>query len=297
MTPPPAALIDCYARFDTAESIHDDFDVRLVVTKSGAPRWIRPVDAPGWVSDLAKCALRKATFRPGIQYGIAVDQEVTVTLSVERVEDGVGDTLRVTRIGPLVTVPMLFRRPGDATHCYPVGAGIEGEGAEVSVNFKVDADGKPVEMQLPPGTEPWADAAITCALPRLTFYPATRGGMPEAGPAVATIVFPGPDEKVPASRKVTQPALDASGPELDLARAECRPAGLDVTGVVFTAFTIGENGAAVAPVIFRTSGDPRLDQAAKCILARVRFTPLRIGSRRHEDVVTWALAVAAPAGN
>jgi hypothetical protein len=246
---------------------------------------------------MAKCAIRRASFRPGIQYGIAADQEVTVKLSIERVEDGVGDTLRVSRIGPLVTVPMLFRRPGDATHCYPVGAGIEGEGAEVPVNFSVDANGKPVAMQLPAGTDPWADAAITCALPRLTFYPATRGGKPEAGPAVATIVFPGPEEKVPASRKVTQPRLDPGGPGLDSVLAECRPAGPVVNGVVFTAFTIGENGAAVSPVIFGTSDDPRLDEVAKCILAKVRFTPLRIGSRRHDDVVTWALAIANPAGN
>lgn len=297
MTPPPGEALDCYARLDAAEKGPIGVDVHFVVTNSGNLRRIRPVLAPEWVSDMAKCALRKATFQAGVRHGIPVDQEATVMLSIERLEDGVGDTLRVARIGPLVTVPLLIRRPGDATHCYPVGAGIKGEGAEVPVNFKVDADGRPVEMQLPSGTEPWAAAAITCALPRLAFYPATRGGMPVAAPAVATIMFPGPDEDVPAARRVTQPALDADGPDLDSVRAACLPKDGGVTGVVFTAFTIGENGAALAPVIFGESGNPRLDEAAKCILGKVRFTPLRIGSRRHDDVVTWALAVAGPAGN
>jgi TonB family protein len=142
----------------------------------------------------------------------------------------------------------------------------------------VDAGGKPGEIQLlrSSGDPSFDERAMNLVRTRLRYSPPTDA----EGKPIAGWVTQGfrPDDAQVASATAARPATWIPDPESQLRRHDYPPESvrLGEEGAVILRVSVSETGAVVDVQLHRSSGYPRLDEAAiNIVRRRFRYTPAR----------------------
>lgn len=141
-----------------------------------------------------------------------------------------------------------------------------------NVILLIEIDGKASVDEWPAGASAEFRKTVECVLPLMRIAPATQDGVPVASRVrlpFQLALADAPDERV-----VLQPPRAVSGPEdRAKARAACVPAGLEPVSAPMLAIEVDTGGKVTRAQVVESSGDPRVDEAARCIARKTRFAP------------------------
>lgn len=267
---------------------------RLTVAADGSLGKISLAEsATEWMAQLTACVLRRTEFRAALRDGAAV--ESTASLHIALAAGAGGDsTARVVAVGPLITAPTMKRRDPGPIVCYPIGVDVADADARKAVRITILPDGSKGGLKLPADSPDWLEGSALCTLSRLEFEPGTVDALPVTSEATLPIVFRDAGSQVRPEYRLTAPRLASSEEQEEAAYRACYPPVLQTTTRVHFQFEIGTGGHVRNPEVVKGSGDARIDEVAKCVLGKLKFTPMLRGSRRVEATVTWALWVRPP---
>lgn len=132
----------------------------------------------------------------------------------------------------------------------------------------------PEDLDEPPPPPP-VDVPPPVVPPPLIELPAFEG--PSTAITAKVQETPRPQPQTPARQvQITPPRIKARGDRVSAAIAACYPSAsrrLSEEGRVVVTITIGSDGKAGAFSVAQSSGFPRLDAAAECVLRRLPFDP------------------------
>lgn len=219
--------------------------------------------------------------------------------ATQRVASAFNDELRKFKARPADGVGSRYVPAGlktglDLEGCVP--ASLRGAQVSFRVRLTVGTDASVTVEEISPLTvaAPMFELAA-CMSRKMQFAPATRDGV--AVPAEVWIpvrlsAYAGQGDDVSA------PVLASTPAQFLAATEECYPAELRAAaseGSVKLKLQVSPGGAVSSPVVAGSSGNPALDAAARCIVRRLRFTPVMVDGQPRDVEVTWTLPVKPPA--
>ena len=277
----PDNFTDCRAnpagQFDPAGIL----SISFYITKKGVPTEITAMDgAPAWAKELGECAIKKLKFAPASRNGVESEQRATLTLHLRASDSAVADEIEVGKIDSLVTAPTLWPRSSVGS-CIPLEMR---ENLSLFVaTFTVLPDGSTTRLEMPVGSEPIQEKVVACILDRAVYMPGSRDGVPVEAKATLPIKMLGYAEDFENAAPRT------SGDVLEAAYRACFPPdSVTMTSAHFR-FDISKNGRVEKPILVKSSGDIRLDEAGICILRMLEFAPAKRNGSPIRSNVTWEL--------
>lgn len=141
-----------------------------------------------------------------------------------------------------------------------------------TVTLLIEADGTASVERWPAGVSPEFSKTVECVLPLMRFAPATESGAPVASRMHLPFQLALADAL--EENVVVRPPAAVSRPEdRARARAACVPEGLQAASAPMLALEVDTGGRVVRARVVESSGDPRVDEAARCIAMMTRFAP------------------------
>ena len=150
------------------------------------------------------------------------------------------------------------------------------------MKLTVNPDGTASDLEMPLGSEPWHEETARCVIDRITFTPGSRDGQPVKAEASMPILMRTEGDSVAVS------SLRSSNEEVEAAYRACYPPDTLAMTSAFYTFDIATNGKLKNPKVIKSSGDPRLDDAGKCILSLLEFKPMM---RNGEPIKSQAMGL------
>lgn len=251
----PGGYEDCQAQTGQALGPEEKVSARLTVASDGSLDKISlPESTPDWMAELTACVLRRTEFRAALRGGSAV--ESTANLFITFAAGATGAlTVRVDKVGPLITPPALHRDDRQFLGCHPVGVNLTEANARQVVLVTILPDGSKGGFKLPAGAPEWLEGSALCVLSQIGFSAGTRDGQPVTSEATLPIVFADFGMESKPEYRLTAPKLSSTEEEIEAAYRTCYPPELQT---------------------------------------QLKFTPLLRGSRRVASTVTWPLWVRPP---
>jgi periplasmic protein TonB len=145
----------------------------------------------------------------------------------------------------------------------------------------------PENLDEPPPPPP-VDVPPPVVPPPLIDLPAFEGPTTAITAQVKETPRPQPQQAASRQVQITPPRIKARGERVGAAIAACYPSAsrrLSEEGRVTVTITIGADGKAGAFTVAQSSGFPRLDGAAECVVRRLPFDP---GKRDGQPVEAQA---------
>ncbi len=191
-------------------------------------------------------------------------------------------------------VPARMNGELDLSGCVtPQIAGLTGN---FRMRLSVDPSGAATVEELTPlaaATSLFGLAA--CASGKLAFTPATRDG--KAVTSEFWIPFRLSAYAGQADSDLTQPTLASTPQDFLAATNECYPQearAAAAEGMVKMKILLSSGGFVRKPVVAEGSGNAVLDETARCIVRRLRFTPVMIDDQPQDAEITWTVPVKTP---
>jgi len=267
-----------------------DFIVQVEVDEAGTIESFElPDRSPGWLTDIAACAVERIVFEPEIKDGIPAKTRAQFQLAIAPVTGNPESELGVASVGEFITPARMRPRAGKSlSGCLPVNL----RGIQVSrlmMTATVAADGAIIATELPVGSEAWMAKSAECIANQLRFYPATRNGMAIESTTEVPLVL-----KQYGSGKFEYAKIRADTGMIEAAFQACYPPGKQLTGSVVFEFDVHRDGSVSNAKIMRGSGDAELDGIASCILPRLKFEPAKVDDKPTKTHVTWELPLRPP---
>lgn len=283
--------LTCQTKTESRDDVPREFVATFTITRKGeAEKRTLPDNTPPSVKELADCVLDRLTFKPEVSQFAKSGVRATIRLDVEVVD--ANDTLRlgVKGVGPLITRP---RHLASATRAlercvnnrYPK-SGI----VRFIIKATISADGDIIAMEPLAGAPAWVYEVADCLKPDLEFLPGTRDGATVESQANLPIALHAQD----SSGNLSYPEPPSDSQHIEDAYRACYPPEQAAMSTVVYNFDVETDGSTSGAKIVRGSGDEILDQAASCILARLRFSPMLRDGRAVKANITWELPVRPP---
>jgi len=181
--------------------------------------------------------------------------------------------------------------------CYPDSARREGTEGRLVIRVLVGQDGVVKSTRLPDGVVDWQRKAADCLARKMLFEPARLAdGTPVAAIAKVPIEFylasPGEDIE-----RVTYASLSSTAEEIAQIHRSCYPADLlpaGPSGEALYRVHLSTRGRVTKLELLDSSGDPRLDEAGRCIVKAYKFEPARRDGRPLASKFAWKVKVRPP---
>jgi TonB family protein len=249
-----------------------------------------PEKTPAWQKQIVKCVLERVQFVPETLDSRSASASATLPIAFDVTGEGEARMQRVSALGPMLT-PARFRE-GFTRILGRCLSGIQPDGGihRVVMTMTILPTGAIKEIEIPAGAAPWVKKAADCLKGDSTFFPGTRDGVPVESRVSVPIVRRG-DE---GSAKYSSPKPPTDTAMIEQAYRTCYPPDQAAMGSVYFSFDVNVDGSISNAKIVRSSGDPALDRAGKCMLPHLRFTPMMRGSKPVKASITWELPVRPP---
>lgn len=244
--------------------------------------------APRWAQGLSGCVAEELRIQPAAVDDKLVESRASLHVQLESDHGNSNGAVGIGKIGPLVTWPSRRISPKGTDDCFPRGTPRQPGAAQFVVQLTVQPDGSISEVTLSDGSEPWQEATARCVLERLTFRPGSRDGV-----LVSTRISQ-PISAAAAAGRISGPELRSTEREIEAAYRACYPSDMMSVGSAHYLFDLAINGEVSNPEVIKSSGDARLDEAGACILANLKFRPMKLGGRAMPGRATWELQVRPP---
>lgn len=192
-------------------------------------------------------------------------------------------------------VPAQLLDAGDSrarSACYAASLLQSGTETESTVTLLIEADGTASVDRWPAGVSPGFQQTVECLLPLMRLSPATADGLPVA--SRATLPFQLVLGHEPDAEVRLEPPVARSTPELMAkTRAGCIPASLQGKGEPVLAIEVDTAGRVTRTRVVESSGDPQVDEAARCIAGKTRFAPGKRNGYLQKMTITSTVRIGS----
>lgn len=248
-----------------------------------------PDGSPAWQRVLADCVLGKIRLSPEIRDFKPAAASATLRIAFEPVGEGESRLQRLTSLGPLLT-PARHRASGsEMSRC--IRSNLPAGGVDrVILTLTVAPDGSIRDVEVPAGADGWPARTAECLKRKVSLFPGSRNGVAvESQVRLPVMLYS--DYKYPDLQAPEPP----SDPDLiEAAYRACYPSDQLAMGSVHFTLDVNADGSVSNAKIVRSSGDPVLDEAASCILPRLKFKPMMRGKKPVKSSIAWELPVRPP---
>ena len=165
--------------------------------------------------------------------------------------------------------------------------------ADVTMIIILNAQGRPTQINFPPGTGEDLKQAAECIVMNMTFTP----GMIDGHPVVSQARLPLNFRRTSSRKKATAftpPELKTSPDDFEAISGHCYPADYAQGGHVVLRIKVSEWGDVKEQEIAESSGNPKVDDIALCIAPKLKFTPGRRGRVRVDLTISLPMDVRPP---
>lgn len=286
---PAGDFADCRAAADLLPDQTSNVTLHVSLDAAGGVEEIDfPEEATAWQRVLGRCAVKSLGFDPEVRDGQASSTRAQLDVNFAAVTDGAPGQARVVSVDDLATPPRLPRNSSSVFGRCLTFSSPGREGWLYVAEVTIGADGGIKATKLPGDAPSWMVETTRCVAAELRLYPGTHDGEPVE--SVATIPFHLRHDDV--GIESAEPPTDREA--IEAAYRACYPPDQLAMGTVLFNFDVTVDGDVSGARIVRSSGDIVLDQAAACILPRLRFEPSRRDGKPIRSNISWELPVRPP---